>query len=246
LTTTFPFPKYDSWSIHGTNTTTILGTDFKVEFDGNWIKVPQYNGPSINDISFNGSLIKLKSTKLAGKTIDKSGLIQGASSAPLEKNRYFALRMLKREAGNNTSIVVAGFSRPIAIFNTFYDNVPQGGSWLPTPGNPELGIASVDLQELAVGGGCSKITNSITANYTAANPNLGTVSLSFTGPGASNNFDPIIFPTPGEEAHGSASYNGNFGDLENCAYEVRLSAELNLTNGETQHNGIWDRVIFCR
>lgn len=242
---TVPFNLYHTYTIHGTGLTTIFGTDFKVEFDGNWIKVPQYNG-SGNDIAFNGSLIKLKSAKLAAGSVDKSTLTQGNSSAPLEKNRYFALRMLKREAGNDASIVMAGFSRPLAIFNKTYLNVPQGGSWLPTPGNPELGIASVDLQELATGGGCSKVGNTINVKYTAANPNLGDVSLNFTGPGASNSFSPIVYPSPGEEAHGTSQYTGNFGALENCAYEIRLNAALKLTNGETQHQGIWDRVIFCR
>jgi hypothetical protein len=52
--------------------------------------------------------------------------------------------------------------------------------------------------------------------------------------------------TPGEEAHGSASYVGNVASLPNCSYEVRISAELKLTNGEHQHDNIWDRVLFCK
>lgn len=243
LTQFFPVIKHESYVIHGTSAPTPTGNEVEVQFNGNWIQAPQYSGSGFN-IHFNGSLIKLISNNLASGTVDKSGLTPGNSAAPLEKNRYFALRMWKRELGNDSTKVTAGFSRPLAIFNTLYDNVPQGGSWLPT-NSKELGIATLDLQEL-IGGGCNKITNSITVNYTAANPNLGDVSLQFFGQGASNSFDPIVFPTPGEEAHGSSSYTGNFGALKKCAYEIRLNASLLLTNGETQHQGIWDRVLFCR
>ncbi|MEZ4874479.1 MAG: hypothetical protein R2793_03265 [Flavobacteriaceae bacterium] len=242
ITAIFPVIKYNSYVVRGTNSVTPFGNEIKVEFDGNWIKVPQDTG--IFDIHFNGSLIKLVSSKLANGSVDKSGLVPGNSSAPLLKNRYFALRMWKREQGNDASKVMAGFSRPLAIFNTLYENVPQGGSWLPSASN-ELGIASIDLQEL-IGGGCNKIGNAIHVNYTAANPNLGHVSLQFTGQGATNNFQPIVFPTPEEEAFGTSSYLGDFSLLKPCAYEIRLNAELKLTNGETQHQGIWDRVLFCR
>ncbi|HPF09910.1 MAG TPA: hypothetical protein PKW08_00325 [Flavobacteriaceae bacterium] len=242
ITALFPVIKYNSYVIRGTNAVTPFGNEVKVEFDGNWVKVPQDSG--IFDIAFNGSLIKLVSSKLASGNVNKSGLVQGNSSAPLEHNRYFALRMWKREQGNDATKVMAGFSRPLAIFNTLYDNVPQGGSWLPSSSS-ELGIASVDLQEL-IGGGCNKITNAIRVKYTAANPNLGNVSISFSGQGATNNFQPIVFPTPGEEAFGTSSYLGDFNLLKPCAYEIRLNVELNLTNGEVQHQGIWDRVLFCR
>lgn len=229
------------FKIKGTDTPTVYGADKKVNVspDG-WIEVPQDA-----KISFNDSLIKLVSSTLSNGTVNKAGLVQGTSSAPLEKNEYFALRMWKREIGNVASETPAGFSRPLAIFNTEYQNVPQGGSWLPSAGPDELGIACLDLQEL-IGGGCNKILNEIHVKYTAANPNLGNVSLSFTGQGATNNFDPIVFPSPGEEAFGTASYLGDFSLLKPCAYEIRLNAELNLTNGETQHQGIWDRVLFCR
>ena len=244
---------YDTYTIHGTGLTNFIGTDFKVTFDGNWIQVPQYNFPG-NDIAFTGSLIKLKTANLAGKTVDKSGLIAGASSAPLEKNRYFALRMLKREAGDDTTIVTVGFSRPLAIFNTTYKDLPQGGTWNPLGKSSELGIATVDLQELVDGGSCSKITNTLTVNYTAANPNLGTVSLSMSGPGGPHNFEPLNVTNPGEEVAGTSKYTGanntvdptDVSNLPNCAYEIRLSADLNLTNGESQHDGVWDRVLFCK
>lgn len=244
ITSFFPIIKYNSYQIHGTDAVTPYGNEVEVHFTGNWIQAPQDSG--VFDIHFNGSLIKLISNNLANGNVNKTGMVAGSTSAPLQKNRYFALRMWKREQGNDASKVMAGFSRPLAIFNTIYQNVPQGGSWLPGASN-ELGIACVDLVELTgVGNGCKKIINTITVNYTAANPNLGDVSIQFTGQGATNNFQPIVFPSPGEEAFGTSSYLGNFGDLKPCAYEVLLFAELNLTNGEDQHHNIWDRVLFCR
>lgn len=248
----FPVPKHNSFKIGGTTSPTAYGNEIEVKFtaDG-WIEVPQYTGGFA--FSFNGSLIKLISNSLVlNDTIDVAGMKPGETSvlpAPspsdsLQKNNYFILRMLKREQGNAATEIQAGFSRALAIFNTVYQNVPQGGSWLPSASN-ELGIASVDLQEL-IGGGCNKILDEIHVKYTAANPNLGAVSLSFSGQGATNSFDPIVFPSPGEEAYGTASYLGDFGKLKPCAYEIRLNAQLKLTDGEDHHQGIWDRVLFCR
>ncbi len=251
ITSFFPIIKYNSYQIHGTDAVTPYGNEVEVHFSGNWIQVPQDSG--IFDIAFNGSLIQLISSNLANGSVNKAGLVQGTTSAPLQKNRYFALRMWKREQGNDASKVMAGFSRPLAIFNTTYQNVPQGGSWLPSTSN-ELGIASVDLEELKVGGGCSKITTTLTVNYTAANPNLGAVAINMYGPGGPHNFEAVAFPSPGEEAFGASKYTGanntvdpnDVINLPNCSYEVRLTAELKLTNGETQHQGIWDRVLFCK
>ncbi len=228
-----------------------VGSQISVSFNGNWIVVPQSGSlPSGMNLALNnnGPLIKLKTGDISGGTVDMSGLIPGNSTTtivPLQKNRYFALRMMKREAGNAASEVVAGVSRPLAFFNTIYKNVPQRGSWIPGISN-EFGVASIDLDELATSGGCSTITNTLKAKYTAANPNLGVVSLKMNGPGGPHSFGPVVFPTPGEEAHGASAYTGNVAVLPKCSYEVILSAELKLTDGEDQHKNIWDRVLFCK
>ncbi|WKN32909.1 hypothetical protein PZB74_06070 [Porifericola rhodea] len=236
----YPFFYYDP-DIYAINA---KAGQIDVNFNGNWIIVPQAAQ------SLTGRLLNLISNKLAVGAVNMASLVPGNSTttvvAPLQKNRYFSLRMKKRQAGNISSEVLAGTSRPIAVFNTLYQNVPQGGSWAPGAVSTELGVASLDLKELESEGGCSKITDAISVAYTAANPNLGDVSLTFSGPGATNNFEPIVFPSPGEEAHGTAKYIGNFGDLKNCAYEIRLSVGLRLTNGEQTHHHIWDRVLFCR
>ncbi|OAB80299.1 transthyretin-like family protein [Cochleicola gelatinilyticus] len=217
------------------------GTDYKVSFNGNWIEVPQTPG-----INFDGSLIRLKTADLTGGEVDKGGLVPGASSGPLESNTYIALRMFKREAGNMASETMCGFSRPLALFNTQYKDVPQGGTWDPAGKDTELGIATLDLQELVDGGSCAKIETTLQVNYTAANPNLGAVSLVMYGPGGPHSFDPITYTTPGQEAHGSSQYTGNVEELPNCAFEIKLFAELNLTNGEQQHHTIQDRVLYCK
>ncbi|NJN25253.1 MAG: hypothetical protein HC819_04380 [Cyclobacteriaceae bacterium] len=228
-----------------------IGTQIPVAFDGNWIKVPQAGSLPMSYnlvLNNNGPLIRLISESLANTPVNMAGLVAGNSTTtinPLQKNRYFSLRMIKRQAGNTATEVVAGVSRPLAIFNSLYQNVPQNGSWLPSVSN-ELGVASIDLAELATSGGCSTISNTLTAKYTAANPNLGQVSISMTGVGGPHSFDPVVYTTAGEEAHGTASYAGVVMDLPNCSFEVRLDAELRLTNGESQHQGIHDRVLFCK
>ncbi|WP_339697652.1 hypothetical protein [uncultured Marixanthomonas sp.] len=243
ITQLFPVVEADYYAIKAT------GAEIDVPFNGNWIQVPQYSGGGF-DLFFNGSLIKLVSSNLVSKSVNMSGLTQGESSVAnpslLEKNTYIVLRMRKREVGSNGNGIAAGFSRPLAIFNTEYLNVPQGGSWLPGDSDNERGIASLDLQELIDGGGCSNIANSISVNYTATNPNLGNVWLTMTGPNAVNSFEAIDFPSPGEEAYGTSNYTGEITDLKNCAYEIKFHAELNLTDGENQHHNISDRVIFCR
>ena len=107
------------------------GSQNPVNIVDNWIQVPQYSGSGF-DIFFNGALLKLDTKKLAVATVDKASLVPGNSSTPLEKNRYFIIRMLKREQGNPATEALAGFSRALAIFNTTYQNVGQGGSQMPS------------------------------------------------------------------------------------------------------------------
>ncbi|CAI8228331.1 MAG: Uncharacterised protein [Formosa sp. Hel1_33_131] len=251
VTQIFPEWKYTSYVIKGTTGPTVFGAVKKVDMTPNhWIDVPQDSG-----VSFNDSLIKLVSSSLSSGIVDMSGLIPGNSSGMvLQKNEYFALRMWKREQGNAASETLAGSSRPLAIFNTTYKDVPQGGAWDPFGKSSELGIAALDLQELVDGGSCAKITNSLTANYTASNPNLGSVKLEMFGPGGPHNFESLIETSSGEEFNGQAKYTGadnsidpnDVSNLPNCAFEVRLTAALNLTNGEHQHHLIRDRVLYCK
>ncbi|WP_026451006.1 hypothetical protein [Aequorivita capsosiphonis] len=234
---------HDNYVIGGTDAANSDGgTDFKVAFNDNWVVVPQTSG-----IHFGESLIRLKTTNLTGGEVDKSSLIAGNTSGPsLESNSYFALRMFRREANNPSTEIICGKSRPLAMFNTYYKDVPQGGTWDTEGKSTELGIATIDLQELVDGGSCSKIENTLRVNYTSANPNLGNVTVQMYGPGGPHSFEPVSYPSLGEEAFGSLNYLGSVAALPNCAFEVKLFAELNLTNGELQHRTIRDRVLYCK
>ncbi len=209
-----------------------------------WIKVPQLSNFVVNT---NGLLIKLISSKLMSGTVNMAGLLPGndtAGTQPLQNNRYFKLRMLKREEGNAATEAIAGTSKEIALFNLQYSSVPQFGSWLPGT-STERGIACLDIKEMT-GIGCGKITNALTVKYTAANPNLGNVRVTMTGPGGPHVFPAIAHNTIGEEAHGEVAYGGNVAALPNCAYIVYVHADIKLTNGEVTHHDIWDRMAFCK
>ncbi|SMO32692.1 hypothetical protein SAMN06265379_10142 [Saccharicrinis carchari] len=211
----------------------------------NWIKVPQESNFLPNR---NGLLINLISTKLMNDSVDMAGLVPGdnvTSIQPLQKNRYYRLRMRIREEGNEPSEITVGVSKVLALFNFRYQNVPKNGSWIPTSVSSEIGVASMDIKEM-VGAGCGKITNSLTVQYTAANPNLGNVWVRMTGPGGPYAFPAIAHNTPGEEAHGEVAYGSSVSALPNCAYIVWLHADMKLTNGEITHHDIWDQMAFCK
>ncbi|NOQ24871.1 MAG: hypothetical protein GQ564_05860 [Bacteroidales bacterium] len=212
-----------------------------------WVKVPQMSNFVVNT---NSLLINLISSKLMSGTVNMSGLVPGndtASVQPLQNNRYFKLRMLKREEGNAATESIAGTSKEIALFNLVYSGVPQYGSWLPGT-STERGIACLDIKEMT-GIGCGKITDSLTVKYTAANPNLGNVRVSMTGPvhpDGPHTFPAIAHDTAGEEAHGEVIYGNNAKKLKNCAYIVYVHADIKLTNGEVTHHDIWDHMAFCK
>lgn len=219
--------------------------EMEVFFDADvWIQVPQLSNFVVNT---NGLLINLISTKLANTSVNMATLVPGNnvnSVQPLQKNRYFKLRMIKREAGNAATESIAGTSKEIAICNILYADVPQFGSWLPGT-STERGVACLDIKEMS-GAGCAKITDALTVKYTAANPNLGSVWVSMQGPGGPHIFPAIAHNTSGEEAHGEVAYGGVVKDLPPCSYIVYVHAELKLTDGEVNHSNIWDHMAFCK
>jgi len=216
-----------------------------------WIAVPQAANFAPN---INGELLKLDTSSLNGATVNMAGLVQGQSTttiAPLQQNRFFKIRMIKREAGNAATEVVAGVSNPVAMFNTVYQNVPQFGSWMPQVSN-EMGVACIDIQEM-IGGGtdCTPITNALHVNYTAANPNMGGVSLTLYGPGGPYAIQNVAPAGNVPETFGTATQLHNpalvpVSSLAKCAYTVIFSVELKLTNGEFQHSNIEDWMSFCK
>ena len=143
----------------------------------------------------------------------------------------------------------AGECEKLAIYNRKYDDVTHKGSWATQIDPDQLGVVMLDITE--IGGGCAKITNTLTIKYTAAHPNLGTVAITMDGPGgpygttladdmgstASNRFGTasVILPSGTE-----------IKDLDKCAYLVKLSAQLLLTTGDSVPDLIWDEVAFCK
>ena len=223
-----------------------------VDING-WIAVPQAANFAPN---INGQLLGFKTATLNGATVDMTGLVQGQSTttkAPLQQNRFFKMRMIKREAGNAATEVVAGVSNAIAMFNTTYLNVPQFGSWMPQVSS-EMGVACIDVQEMIGGGGgtgCTPITTALHVNYTAANPNLGGVSLTLYGPGGPYSISNVAPASSVPETFGTATELHNpvlvpVNTLSKCAYTVWLSAELKLTDGESQHGNVEDWLSFCK
>ena len=230
-----------------------VGVSSGVDADG-WIAVPQASNFAPN---INGVLLGLNTASLNGDTVNMAGLVQGQSTttiALLRQNRFFKIRMRKREAGNAASEVTAGVSNSVAMFNTVYQNVPQFGSWMPQISS-ERGVACVDIQEMIGGGGgtgCTPITNALHVNYTAANPNMGGVSLTLYGPGGPYSIQNVSPVSSVAETFGTATELHNpallvpVSALDKCAYTVWLSVELKLTNGEHQHSNIEDWLSFCK
>lgn len=243
---------YEPYYINGT------GTEKTVTFNGNWIQVPQDSNFAAH---VDAEILKLNTVKLTGlTTIDMSmptSAIGSASVSPARPhttNRYFAIRMKQRQLGNAATETVAGTSKPIAIFNVLYNNVNKHGSWAPTTVSNQYIALSLDIQEIVSGSsGCSKITTDLHVKYSARNENLGSVSLSITGPhkpGQSFGFDPIA-TMPAPETFGSTQLvftppTDTVADLLPCAYTITVSATALLTTGEDYLTSYYDFVSFCK
>ncbi len=233
---------------------TTVGAD--VPFNGNWIQVPQNANFVPNQ---NGEILRLNSEVMTGITnIDMaSQTIANIGSPtipaiPRVQNQKFALRMLQREVGSASAGVVAGQSRPLALFNVRYLNVPTYGSWAPAR-RTDWAAVSLDVTEVVSGSsGCNKITSALTVRYNARHENLASVSLSIIGPakpGQTFSFSPIVASAP-ENVQNSVTLNispvNNVTELLPCAYTIKLQATVNLTNGDSGIGAIEDLVSFCK
>ncbi|MCI0626035.1 MAG: hypothetical protein L0387_31070 [Acidobacteria bacterium] len=215
-----------------------------------WIQVPQESNVNAPEGSFipNGDLIKLRTDQIASwPVIDMAGISAGQSAAPagLGQDVYFSIRMRVREVGNLASEFTAGICQRLAIYNRLYDNVSKGGSWAPSLADNQLGVAMLNIQE--IGGGCAEITHSLTANYTAAHPNLGSLGLTMTGPGGPYSFTFVDDggATP-PNRFGYATPNFMVSTLPACAYLVTFSINLLLTTGDSVPDPLYDIVAFCK
>lgn len=219
---------------------------------GGWIRVPQASnvfGPE-GFFNPNGNMLNIVTGALvASPGINVTGVLAGASStslgAPLASNRHVALRMRVRQISNpGPTETDAGTCFHVAIENTLYDGVAKGGSWMPSKANGQLAVVSVDALQLR-SNGCAGVTTGLDVLFTAAHPNLGTVSLVMTGPGGPYGFT-LPAAVPGE-CFGTATASGwSIAALPDCAYIITLGAQVLLTTGDSIPDTVWDQIGFCK
>lgn len=224
-----------------------------ISADG-WVQVPQESNVNLPAGNFapNGNLINLDTTKLQAWTdLNLAGVAAGQSTAPatLGADEIYGLRLVVRRVGLPGTATVSGTCERVAIYNRHYDNVRHKGSWAPQDDDDQLGAALVNIDE--IGTGCGKVANALTIRYTAAHPNLGTISVHMDGPGGP-------YTTTLADAAGATPPN-RFGqatlvlpagttvaDLKKCAYIVKLSVTILLTTGDGVPDPIGDEVAFCK
>jgi hypothetical protein len=216
-----------------------------------WVQVPQENNVNVIAGNFapNGNLINLNTLKMAAwSDLNIAGITAGQSTAPagLGADKKFGLRLRVRRIGQPATEVTAGTCETLAVYDVNYDNVTHKGSWAPVLESNQLGVAMVNVQE--IGAGCAKITDTLTIQYTATHPNLGTVTITMDGPGGpyGTTLADDGAATP-QNRFGTASVNGvTIADLDKCAYLVKQSVVLLLTTGDAVPDPIGDEVAFCK
>ncbi len=211
-----------------------------------WIAMPQDNNLLTGLFTPNLDMIRLATTTMAAwGTVDVGGVSAGnsTSGAGFALDRLFGIRLRVREAGNALTEIAAGECETLAIDNTLYDHVNNGGSWAPSQVSGQLAVASLDVLEL-VTHGCIGIADQLHVLFTAAHPNLGAVSITLTGPGGPYGFT-LPAPVVGEQ-FGTATNGFVVTTLPKCAYIVTLSVDALLTTGDSTPNAVHDQVAFCK
>jgi len=214
-----------------------------------WIQVPQESNflSPLGAFFPNGNMIRLISPSIAAfPPQNETGTTAGGpAAAPLASDKHFGIRMRVRQQGTPASETNGGTCQHAAIGNTLYDNIVRHPSWDGGPLPPgQLAVAMLDIQEL-IGAGCAEITKVLTVLFTAAHPNLGSVSISLTGPGGPYGF---TLPASGAgEWFGTATPSGwTVASLTPCAYIVTLAVGLLLTDGDSVPDPLYDQMAFCK
>ena len=222
-----------------------------------WVQVPQASdvfGASGHFVP-NGDMLRLRTDLLVPPAAlsmaqVRAGESSTAHGAPLAQNQHIGLRMRARVVGQPGTETNAGTCAHVALANMHYDQVRKGGSWSPSDADGQLCACSVDTPELRSAGGCAGLNNSLIVVYTAAHPNLGSLTLSMKGPTGTL---PFTLPAPlnsvdrfGQASNGSPPGSWLYTDLPDCAYIVTLSAQLLLTTGDSVPDPVWDQLAFCK
>jgi hypothetical protein len=235
---------------------TVNGTPGPDELVASWtadgfVRVPQEDDPYSpgGDFVPNGNMIELISQSLAAwGTKDETGVAAGGSAAGaggLAGDRYFSLRLMVRQQGDSSNGSQAGTCVHVAIDNTLYDHVSHHPAWNPHTDNGQLAVCLVDVAELEAAP-CSLITNQLHVPYTAAHPNLGSVSLTLTGPGGSQALTLVDDAgATAQNRYGTVDVT-NVATLPKCAYLLTLAAQVLLTTGDGVPNDLYDQIAFCK
>ena len=212
-----------------------------------WIQVPLAS-PSYAPT---GDLLRLNSTALSNPPhLNETGVLAGAhASHPLAQDVYFGIRMRVRNVGDPGSEFDGGTCHHIAIDNVLYDNVTHQPAWRNLTDPPgDLAVYLVDIQQLLGPNGCGQISKKLTVLFTAAHPNLGSVSLRMDGPNG-----PYSFTLAPDGASSSVDYFGtatpdgfDVAKLKPCAYLVTLTVNVLLTDGDNDPGPLIDQIAFCK
>ena len=157
--------------------------------------------------------------------------------------------MRVRNVGDPSSEFDGGTCHHIAIDNVLYDNVTHQPAWRNLTDPPgDLAVYLVDIQQLLGPNGCGQISNKLTVLFTAAHPNLGSVSLRMDGPNG-----PYSFTLAPDGASSSVDYFGTatpdgfvVAKLKPCAYLVTLTVDVLLTDGDNGPGPLIDQIAFCK
>ncbi len=248
----FPWYQYNNKDcvVNGAASATTISVP--VAADG-WILVPQQNDNPLNTSGVgkfvsNGNQIVLNSVTLDAFTpIDLTGLVAGNSvtstSQPFANDEVFAIRMLVRKQGDNTSIADAGTCERVAINNTDYNGMIHHPEWGKKGPNTEKGVGMIDILQLQMAG-CSKITTQVDVLYTFAHPNPGAVSVTLTGP-LGDEILPVPLPLVPTDSFGNITHVFAPADPL-CAYLVTLKTTYLLTTGDSNLPEAYDQIAFCR
>ena len=245
--------KIHDYTVNGTAGPTERVASFTA--DG-WISVPQESNVfGSGFFTPLGDLIDLVTPTLASwPAIDQTGKQAGQTSGPtFAHNKHFRIEMRVREAATPGSEISGGVLENLAIENTLYNNVTYHPTWNGSTQSGLLGVAKIDIQQLmGAGMGCSEITANLDVLVTTAHPNLGSVSLTLTGPTGTLGFIPPA--ANANERAGTAAIPAplpappgwTVASLVPCAYVVQLSATLLLTTGDSVPNPLYDLMAFCK
>jgi hypothetical protein len=230
-----------------------------------WVRVP-----SDDNLTKHGggkfvathTLASLDTTKLTLEQFDLHGpgtglpIVAGASvpagPPPADNKRsekpIFTINFEARKVIG--SVAISANSLPkIALCNTRYafDRHPDwAGTTITLAMQYPLALL-LDIKELRTGGGCSPLTTTLTAEFTAYHPYLASCHLYVEGPTP----PPLPDVNPPIDAAGQAlsPAGGQAFDisaLTPCAYILWLKTTLNLTSGYGAIGGTFeDHIAFC-